>query len=461
MKSYQPRSPLRTRPSNILTPPVLLFEGFSKSPQSSYSTSESLSSFLSSVADSVNSHTAAIRELEKGINGRVTAAEFTATMATKVDFTDVSGKIAEIKVLLDKKLDSIDLDIRMQELEGKVSVRVDKMTEYLEKTIKSKAEVKELLSFMQEIRKENSKSGGKTVRADEKEGWIRDCDDTHRELARKIERALSELRQLREDVEAVDQYSIQKKLVHMQQKTNTKADLNALQTKITLQHTSLTDLFTSFSREITEIHKKIQHDLDSRLKNISNLCERCESDLSFIKRSQSFSLTSKQNALSHSFSDLIQDLSSFKKSAQTSLIDLSARMDALSKAKPEREEIRNALHEINKKLHMKLDKHLRTSTPEKENRMEPEHSHKSSEESPFNYSFSPSMQRKTKTHKQFEDIWPEFAETIANRFAEISKQLVLKCSIKEICTLLDMKANVEDVNSALEDIHRELDERCG
>ena len=42
---------------------------------------------------------------------------------------------------------------------------------------------------------------------------------------------------------------------------------------------------------------------------------------------------------------------------------------------------------------------------------------------------------------------------------EISKELLSKAYIKDICSLLDMKAGIEDVNSALMDIHKELDNK--
>ena len=40
---------------------------------------------------------------------------------------------------------------------------------------------------------------------------------------------------------------------------------------------------------------------------------------------------------------------------------------------------------------------------------------------------------------------------------ELSKELLGKAYVKDVCTLLDMKASIDDVNSALMDIHKELD----
>jgi hypothetical protein len=48
-------------------------------------------------------------------------------------------------------------------------------------------------------------------------------------------------------------------------------------------------------------------------------------------------------------------------------------------------------------------------------------------------------------------------QRILKKVEEIEKELLLKASIKDICTLLDMKANIEDINTALSDIHKELD----
>jgi mannose/fructose/N-acetylgalactosamine-specific phosphotransferase system component IIB len=36
-----------------------------------------------------------------------------------------------------------------------------------------------------------------------------------------------------------------------------------------------------------------------------------------------------------------------------------------------------------------------------------------------------------------------------NAFEELHKELLMKASIKDVCTLLDQKANVEDVNQTL------------
>lgn len=44
---------------------------------------------------------------------------------------------------------------------------------------------------------------------------------------------------------------------------------------------------------------------------------------------------------------------------------------------------------------------------------------------------------------------------------DVAKDMLLKCNIKDVCALLDMKANVDDTNKALSDIHKELDNKVG
>ena len=231
------------------------------------------------------------------------------------------------------------------------------------------------------------------------------------------------------------------------------------------QKNHLTQLFSAFSSEFKQNYIKAQEVISDHIKNIQKLCEKCENDLSYLKNSKTLTNCSRQNALASSFSEFLQEFSALKTIFATTE-DLSNRIEKIQKAKPEKEGIREALHEINKQLHIKLEKHLIRSNPEKETVISSAssqymiHSHKSSEESPFNYSFSPGAFSNSSKTPSFASLFPDFHDEITKRIGEIHKELVLKCSVKEICTLLDMKANVEDVNVALQDIHKELDEKC-
>ena len=42
---------------------------------------------------------------------------------------------------------------------------------------------------------------------------------------------------------------------------------------------------------------------------------------------------------------------------------------------------------------------------------------------------------------------------------DLHKELMLRATIKDVCTLLDQKANVEDINSTLALVQREVEKR--
>jgi hypothetical protein len=53
--------------------------------------------------------------------------------------------------------------------------------------------------------------------------------------------------------------------------------------------------------------------------------------------------------------------------------------------------------------------------------------------------------------------WEKTAYKLEEELEKLGKEVLLKANIKDICTLLDIKANIDDVNHALEDLHQELD----
>ena len=84
--------------------------------------------------------------------------------------------------------------------------------------------------------------------------------------------------------------------------------------------------------------------------------------------------------------------------------------------------------------------------------------------------FSCSLKAKTEDFAQFQGYIDDLKsstlkrqdwETMAYRMQEeidrFGKEILLKANIKDICTLLDIKANIDDVNHALEEVHQEID----
>lgn len=60
----------------------------------------------------------------------------------------------------------------------------------------------------------------------------------------------------------------------------------------------------------------------------------------------------------------------------------------------------------------------------------------------------------TKVAKEHFD---QYEKNVEQNINEILKQLGRKSSIKDVCALLDMKSNTEEVNKALDEIHSEMD----
>lgn len=47
----------------------------------------------------------------------------------------------------------------------------------------------------------------------------------------------------------------------------------------------------------------------------------------------------------------------------------------------------------------------------------------------------------------------EFDEICRKKFDELQNHLLQKSNIKDVCALLDMKANIDDVNKAISEIN--------
>ncbi|CAG9325041.1 unnamed protein product [Blepharisma stoltei] len=60
---------------------------------------------------------------------------------------------------------------------------------------------------------------------------------------------------------------------------------------------------------------------------------------------------------------------------------------------------------------------------------------------------------------QFMDLDSSIKD-LQNHLEQISKEILLKANIKDICVLLDMKPNIEDINKILQDLHDELDKKA-
>ncbi len=77
------------------------------------------------------------------------------------------------------------------------------------------------------------------------------------------------------------------------------------------------------------------------------------------------------------------------------------------------------------------------------------------------------LQLQTKVEQHGEDLnskidsreFDEYDESLKRRFDEMQSHLLQKSNIKDVCALLDMKSNIEDVNKALAEMHEEVETR--
>jgi len=58
-----------------------------------------------------------------------------------------------------------------------------------------------------------------------------------------------------------------------------------------------------------------------------------------------------------------------------------------------------------------------------------------------------------------QDHFEQFDQQMEQKLADIVRQLGRKSNIKDVCALMDMKANTEEVNKALDEIHEEMDKQ--
>lgn len=68
------------------------------------------------------------------------------------------------------------------------------------------------------------------------------------------------------------------------------------------------------------------------------------------------------------------------------------------------------------------------------------------------------LQKQLDIKASFKDV-EIHSNFVKNVIEDINKELLLKASIKDLCTLLDQKANVEDINTTLLHVQKEV-EKC-
>ena len=256
---------------------------------------------------------------------------------------------------------------------------------------------------------------------------------------------------------------------------------------------NLQDLRNSLSTMEEAVYQKIFH-LEKSITNI-------EIDLLDSKRLPNLIEIELKSHLKSTEKQFLQELEIIKSSSDKKLEILKSYLEDLNKIKPGKEEINEALNKLNFRIQSKaeisevdksLHKHisdlrasfhcLQTETHHHLRQFEssltpkplpcdkPSPSLLKSCLKPLDPSeafstFPPLDSIKSRLLSLSSDLCTKASKcdldslacTTLSKLEAISKDLLLKGSIKDICTLLDMKANIEDINTALSDIHKELD----
>lgn len=410
MTNVRSRSPLRredfTQPT--LAEDLLKASGYWKGDN------ETCRVCLKSLFETVKNQGFFIRELERSIAMRVSVAEFQAALASKADFLDVSRKVDEVRSLIDKKASINDVELCIN-LSKPTLDSFKFTTNSFQNNLNNTSDFKEI---QENINKSQSKFKSLfETKLQEFTYKIETFESMYQEISSKIknwEKSLND---------------VQKKYFEIQEiigKVNLiEEKINEFKFKPSNEETlkfSFGDN-TSFNLDKKKMLELIESKVDVKVfqQEFMNLRSLVHSTLTeFGKRTQILSNPSKP-----------QEFETLRTEMSQKWVKIEEKIEYLSKNKPDKSEIRNILHDINNKLHEKLLNISRNLFDEKENI---------------------GNSKPIKVDNSALSI-------LSTKLDELQKDLLLKASIKDLCTLLDMKANIEEVNIALVGIHTELDQK--
>lgn len=191
---------------------------------------------------------------------------------------------------------------------------------------------------------------------------------------------------------------------------------------------SLTETLEQRLKVLENSQKKVKIDSKTLSESINSMQKTQSSQ--FLNLDQSHqSLTNTQQNLNIRINCIFEELEKISKN----ILSISNSVEDLGLSKFDKESLKENIDKTNYLINLKLNS-------------QEFHDHIRSLES---------LIRDKVTNDKFEDFSNSFKDSID----KIHQQLVAKGNIKDICVLLDMKPNIEDINQALTEIHTELDEK--
>lgn len=395
-----------------------------------------------------------LRDLERVVNGKVQVSEFNLALAGKADFLEICGKISELKECIDKKasVNDVELCINLARNPGNEGLKGG--VERIEMELKKKIENKE---FFEAVNSINSKIQLVLGNFESKNRDFQGIEYKLQKLEDDLKRINTKFGKNEEDVQTLNRKiekteRTERNVEELLQKCVTfEENFKELNRKIgkiiagSKENLTEENLRFSFGHQIETEKEKVKIfeilnkkvDSDKMQEQFSNLMNYLQGVLTELhKKFEMFQVNIQQKFSQKPAKNFFDtDLEGYKEEMGQKLEKIYEKLEILWKTKPDKSEIRVALHEINQKLHTKLaqlTKPLKTEI----------------DSGQF-------LEQNIKTIKPLADT-QNFNMAI-KKIEEIQKELLLKASVKDLCILLDMKANVEDINTALLGIHKELD----
>lgn len=404
------------------------------------------------LSETMKSQGQSIREIERNMGNRVSFSDFHADLAQKIDFVDFSEKVASLKTQIDGKASIFDVQNavgnRTQEFNWEKN---GKFEQFADKSmgVELRNSINQLNGKLVDLQEEIMKIRATSLNKTENFGEI------HKKVNKLERKSERNHKKLSEDLEML--------------KIDVKSQFSSVNlTKDFEKHLKRRDKENSFdqksfySNDLKSFLYTIEEKVSQKNSDSETHTKRLENEITALKN---FEFEAKAHL--KTFENRLKEWENTKSSHEKKFEILKTCIEDLNRLKPSKEEINEALNKLNSRIQLKadtsdLEKLLKFSSDSISQQLESSLLQKLSKTPEISF-----LDLKSKLQILSSEIASKasksdlsgFISLTQNKFEDFSKDLLLKASIKDICILLDMKANIEDINVALSDVHKELDEK--
>ena len=410
---------------------------------------------IRALADVVRTQGTTIRELEKQIPSKLSKTEFFIEINKKTDKTFVVENLNEFKKEIRNELFELNSKIL-----NKISLEDFKIFS------NEKINKEEFFGYLDGIRKEQGKLVDELSERAEN-AWV-----SNKIFEKEIEKVsneikeysrLDEVEQLTKNFNQTVEFKFNLLQEYQKSELVKKADtslfykleesfndLNAkvlfLSKKIALEIQSKSD--QAEVKKIVEKFSAKTDDLENNLKAQSEMIENTTKKLDSLEKAwlsqfsdlqKNFkSISESKEKLQKNFESIQQNFENYDKNLETlhtKILFQSETLNTLNSIKISKEDLNFSIFHITELVNLKLNSNEFYETVYK-------------------------LRSEISSKQDFSDF-EKWKTVIFENLKKIETDLLVKGNIKDLCVLLDMKANFEDVNHALSAIHNELDQKTG